>query len=38
MTTRRRRRFTGAFNKRVVLEALGGDRTVQEIAADTRSI
>ena len=24
MTTRRRRRFTGAFNKRVVLEALGG--------------
>ena len=33
MTTRRRRRFTAAFKKRVVLEALRGDRTVQEIAA-----
>ena len=32
MTTRRRRRFTAAFKKRVVLEALRGDRTVQEIA------
>ena len=33
MTTKRRRRFTAAFKKRVVLEALRGDRTVQEIAA-----
>ena len=33
MTTRRRRRFTAAFKKRVVLEALRRDRTVQEIAA-----
>ena len=33
MTTRRRRRFTAAFKKRVVLEALRGDRTVHEIAA-----
>ena len=33
MTTRRRRRFTAGFKKRVVPEALRGDRTVQEIAA-----
>ena len=33
MTTRRRRRFTAEFKKRVALEALRGDRTVQEIAA-----
>ena len=33
MTTRRRRRFTTDFKKRVALEALRGDRTVQEIAA-----
>ncbi len=33
MTTRRRRRFTADFKKRVALEALRGDRTVQEIAA-----
>ena len=33
MTMRRRRRFTAAFKERVVLEALRGDRTVQEIAA-----
>ena len=33
MTTKRRRRFTAAFKKRVVLKALRGDRTVQEIAA-----
>ena len=33
MTTRRRRRFTAAFKKRVVLDALRGDRTVQEVAA-----
>mgnify|MGYP001564351407 CR=1 FL=1 len=31
MTTRRR--FTGEFKARVALEALRGDRTVQEIAA-----
>src|SRR3972149_4974509 len=31
MTTRRR--FTGEFKARVALEALGGDKTVQEIAA-----
>ena len=28
MTTKRRRRFTANFKKRVVLEALWGDRTV----------
>ena len=33
MATRRRRRFTADFKKRVALEALRGDRTVQEIAA-----
>ena len=33
MTTRRRRRLTADFTKRVALEALRGDRTVQEIAA-----
>ena len=33
MTTRRRRRFTADFKKRVALEALRGDRTVQQIAA-----
>ena len=33
MTSRRRRRFTAEFKKRVVLEALRGDRTVQEVAA-----
>ncbi len=32
MTTRRCRRFTVAFKKRVALEALRGDRTVREIA------
>ena len=32
MATRRRRRFTADFKKRVALEALQGDRTVQEIA------
>jgi transposase-like protein len=29
----RRRRFTGEFKARVALEALRGDKTVQEIAA-----
>ena len=33
MTTKRRRRFTADFKKRVALEALRGDRTVQAIAA-----
>ena len=33
MTTRRRRRFTTDFKKRVALEALQGDRTVQKMAA-----
>ena len=33
MATRRRRRFTADFKKRVALEALRGDRTVQEVAA-----
>ena len=33
MTTRRRRRFTAEFKKRVALAALRGDRTVQQIAA-----
>ena len=33
MATRRRRRFTADLKKRVALEALRGDRTVQEIAA-----
>ncbi len=33
MATRRRRRFTADFKKRVALEALQGGRTVQEIAA-----
>ena len=33
MATRRRRRFTADFKKRVALDALRGDRTVQEIAA-----
>ena len=33
MTTRRRRRFTADFKKRVALQALRGDRMVQEIAA-----
>ena len=33
MTTNRRRRFTADFKKRVALEALRGDRTVQAIAA-----
>ena len=33
MATKRRRRFTADFKKRVALEALRGDRTVQEIAA-----
>ena len=33
MTTRRRRRFTTDFKKRVALEALRGDRAVQEIVA-----
>ena len=33
MTTKRRRRFTADFKKRVALEALRGDRTVQVIAA-----
>ena len=33
MATRRRRRFTADFKKRVALEAFRGDRTVQEIAA-----
>ena len=30
MTTRRR--FTGAFKAKVALDALGGDKTIQEIA------
>ena len=33
MATRRRRRFTADFKKRVALEALRGHLTVQEIAA-----
>ena len=33
MTTKRRRQFTANFKKRVALEALRGDRTVQAIAA-----
>ena len=33
MTTKRRHRFTANFKKRVVLKALRGDRTVQEVAA-----
>ena len=33
MMTKRRRRFTADFKKRVALEALRGDRTVQAIAA-----
>ena len=33
MTTRRRRRFTADFKKRVAFEALRGDRTVQQLAA-----
>ena len=33
MATRRRRRFTAEFKKRVALESLRGDRTMQEIAA-----
>ena len=33
MTTKRRRRFTADFKKRVALEALRRDRTVQAIAA-----
>ena len=33
MTTKRRRRFTADFKKRVALKALRGDRTVQAIAA-----
>ena len=36
MTTKRRRRFTADFKKRVALEALRGDRTVQAIAAKAR--
>ena len=32
MMTKRRRRFTADFKKRVALEALRGDRTVQAIA------
>ena len=30
----RRRRFTAEFNARVALEALRGDRTIQQIAAE----
>ena len=33
MTTKRRRQYTANFKKRVALEALRGDRTVQAIAA-----
>ena len=33
MTTKRRRQYTATFKKRVALEALRGDRTVQAIAA-----
>ena len=33
MTTKRRRQYTASFKKRVALEALRGDRTVQAIAA-----
>ena len=33
MATRRRRRFTAEFKKRVALESSRGDRTMQEIAA-----
>ena len=33
MTMKRRRRVTADFEKRVALEALRGDRTVQAIAA-----
>ena len=33
MATRRRRRFTADFKKRVALKAFRGDCTVQEIAA-----
>ena len=33
MAARRRRRFTAEFKKRVALESLRGDRTMQEIAA-----
>ena len=33
MTTRRQRRFTAEFKKRVAIETLRGDRTVQQIAA-----
>ena len=33
MTTKRRRQYTANFKKRVALEALRGDRTVQGIAA-----
>ena len=29
----KRRRFTAEFKARVAMEALGGDRTIQEIAA-----
>ena len=36
MTTRRRRRFTADFKKRVALEALRGDRTVQHMALRPR--
>ena len=31
--TAKRRRFTADFKKRVALEALRGDRTIQELAA-----
>ena len=37
MTTKRRRQFTANFKKRVALEALRGDRTVQAIAAKHES-
>ena len=36
MTTKRRRQFTANFKKRVALEALRGDRTVQAIAGQAR--
>ena len=35
MTTRQR--FTGEFKAKVALEALRGDKTIQEIAVRTRS-
>ena len=33
-----RRRFTGEFKAKVALEALRGDKTIQEIAMRTRCI